>query len=422
MWETGGGFELTLVHDAAGTSREFAGKAAGTYGYRVRACNDAGCGGYSAISTVQVIYKPASAPTLTVPVSNFTGAYTASWTTVATTTRYELQQRKDGGGWALVHDAPAASKQLSGLLAGTYDHRVRACNAAGCGSYSAIKSTQVTLPPAGVATLTAPAMSSTGAYTLSWTTVATATRYELQQRKDGGGWALVHDLAATSKALSGLTSGSYDYRVRACNIGGCAGYSAMKTVRVVLPPTSAPVLTVPGSSGNGSYSISWTAVSAATRYELQERLGSAAWATIQDAASTSRSISSRSNGSWGYRVQACNEGGCGPYSAVRTINVQLLTPPTPTGLNVVRASGGETCAISWNASAGATSYRLSRGATLYEGPGLSFTQYQPCMPSYTIAACNSHGCSAPSNAVGPSGSGGGGGARPTTLDSDEEVR
>ncbi|NMI16037.1 hypothetical protein E1J22_23645, partial [Xanthomonas citri] len=37
------------------------------YGYRARACNGAGCGGYSGTATVSVLYPPSGAPSLTVP-------------------------------------------------------------------------------------------------------------------------------------------------------------------------------------------------------------------------------------------------------------------------------------------------------------------------------------------------------------------
>src|SRR5690606_19499817 len=120
--------------------------------------------------------------------------------------------------------------------AGTYDYRVRACNDGGCAGWSATKTTVVTLPPTGVPTLTAPATSTTGAYTVSWTSVAVAARYELQQRKDAGTWGNIHNAAATSQPSCGQSAGTYDYRVRACNAVGCAGWSSTKTTVVTLPP------------------------------------------------------------------------------------------------------------------------------------------------------------------------------------------
>jgi hypothetical protein len=120
---------------------------------------------------------------------------------------------------------------------------------------------QATIPPSSAPNLTAPASNSTGSYTVSWTSVDEAASYQLQQRKDGGTWSTIHNAAGTSKSVSGLANGSYDYRVRACNTGGCSAFSALKTTVVTLPPSSAPTLTAPATNNTGSYTVSWTSVS-----------------------------------------------------------------------------------------------------------------------------------------------------------------
>jgi len=77
-------------------------------------------------------------------------------------------------------------------------------------------------------------LNSTGSYTVSWTAVDTATRYELQEMAVtyGGSWTTIHDAAERSKYISGQFDGQYDYRVRACNVGGCGPYSATGSVYV----------------------------------------------------------------------------------------------------------------------------------------------------------------------------------------------
>src|SRR5690606_19790056 len=139
------------------------------------------------------------------------------------------------------------SHSVSGLVAGTYDYRVRACNAAGCGGFSGIKQTVVTMPPGNPPTLTVPAADHHGAFTARWTGVAASTGYHLRQRKDGGSWSDIYEGGALSKAVSGLTDGTYDYQVKACNDGGCSAYSAIKSTVVTFPPTGAPGLTVPAA-------------------------------------------------------------------------------------------------------------------------------------------------------------------------------
>src|SRR5690606_6267298 len=97
-----------------------------------------------------------------VPASNTTGSYTVSWTAVATSTQYELQEQINGGSWIQIHAAGGTSKSISGTASGVYAYRVRACNVGGCGSYGGVKSTSVTRPPSAVPTVSAPASSSNG--------------------------------------------------------------------------------------------------------------------------------------------------------------------------------------------------------------------------------------------------------------------
>ncbi|WP_313207164.1 RHS repeat protein [Stenotrophomonas sp.] len=412
----------TLAQDAAATQKTISGRASGTYRYRVNACNAIGCSAFSDASAVRVVWNPATAPTLSVPSSSFNGTALISWTAVAQTVRYELYERRGAGAWGVVHNDAALSRQLNGRTAGTYDYQVRACNEAGCGPYSAVRSMLVTLAPTTAPTLTVPATSNTGGATLSWTAVPAATSYEPQQRKDQGTWTNLAATGTTSATVSGLTSGNYAYRIRACNIGGCGNYSAEMSIQVLLPPTTAPSISAPSSSGTSAFTISWTAVASADSYKLEESLGGTAWSVLQQGASMTRPLS-KTNGDWYYRVQACNAGGCGPYSAAHLVRVLLQTPAVPTGLVVTRTNGGEFCSMRWNSVAGATRYRLARGAAIYEGGDLSFVQTSPCLPWYTIAACDANGCSAPSRQVAPQG-GSGGGVRPTqsalsTSDGDQ---
>lgn len=386
----------STVHDAAATSRAFSGKSAGSWGYQVRACNDAGCGSWSPAASIAVIHPPSAAPTLTTPATNLTGSYSVSWTSVATAARYELQERFGSGAWNTIHNASGTSRALTGKIAGTWNYQVRACNDAGCGAWSAMRGTAVTLPPTAAPTLTAPATNLTGAYTVSWTSVAAATRYELQERLASGAWSTIQNTAGTSRALSGKTTGSWGYRARGCNVAGCAGYSTIRTVAVTRPPTAEPVLSAPSNSATGNYAVTWAAMSAATTYQLQERLGTGSWSTIQDSSATSRSIEGKSNGNWSYQARACNASGCGGWSTAKSVAVQLLVPSVPTGLKVT--SQGVMCRVTWNAVAGATSYRLTPSG--YQGSATFYQNDASCgSMAYRVAACNAHGCSAWSSGV-----------------------
>ncbi|GGK03217.1 hypothetical protein GCM10011394_10360 [Luteimonas terricola] len=390
----------TTIHDAAGTSKAVSGKAAGSWGYQVRACSATTCGNWSAVATVAVMLPPTAAPTLTVPATGLNGSFTVGWTTVAAADRYQLQERQGTGSWGSIHDAAGTSKAISGKAAGSWGYRVRGCNGAGCGNWSTIGTVQVIHAPAGTPALTVPATSYTGAFTASWTSVATATRYELEERLGAGSWTQIHNAAATSRAVSGKTAGSWGYRVRACNQAGCAAWSSVGTVAVTLPPASPPGLTVPASNTSGSYSATWTTVTHATSYQLQERLGTGGWTTIHNASGTSKAVSGKATGSWGYQVRACNVAGCSAWSATRTVAVLRA----PTGVPVLTAPATTTThnyTVSWTAVTDAARYELEEqvnGAGVWNkvhdaaATSKAFSGKQTGNYAYRVRGCNTSGC------------------------------
>lgn len=85
---------------------------------------------------------PASAPLLNAPGVNTTGSYTVSWTGVAYATRYQLDESVNGGAWTQVYNAGGGGIALSRNTSVPHSYRVRACNAFGCGPYSATASVQ----------------------------------------------------------------------------------------------------------------------------------------------------------------------------------------------------------------------------------------------------------------------------------------
>jgi hypothetical protein len=251
-------------------------------------------------------------------------------------------------------------------------------------------------PPSGAPTVSVPGSSSTGSYTVSWSAVGNASSYELQE--NGG---TIYGGGALSLNVNGRSTGSYSYIVRACNNVGCGPWSSSAITQVLLPPADAPSLNAPASSNTGSYSISWSEVSSATGYELQEN-GS----VVQNSSTTSYSANGKGAGNYQYQVRACNSAGCGGWSNVGT-TVVTLVPPTPTGLGATI----ETISYKqkrftawWDASSGATSYQLI-GYMTYNGPALStsvvknMSEYPTPNPQYQVRACNAQGCSPYSQVV-----------------------
>lgn len=215
---------------------------------------------------------------------------------------------------------------------GAYDYQVRACNVGGCGTYSSIGSATVLLPPSSVPTLSAPSSTPVDNYLVSWSSVATATSYELQERFNGGSWSTIQNNGSTSLQLSGKPNGTYGYQVRACNSSGCGSYSGTSNVLVSVaqPPATPTSLFAPGLLFEGEpYDVSWTTVSGATTYRLEERFNTGAWLEMYNGAGTLKSFPGRGQGLYHYRVRACNGAGCSSYSATVTTAVQSSCPFPP---------------------------------------------------------------------------------------------
>ena len=410
------------------------GRSGPSYGYRIRACRNTSCSGWSATATVGVQQPPATTTGISLAGQSPNGNYSLSWAAIAGATTYKLEESINGAGWTTVQNTASMSAAYLGRAAGTYAYRVSGCNPAGCGPLSAVASTQAYYAPGTAPGISVPAQSLGGGYTVSWTGIGGADSYRLEESANGGAWTSVVQTAETSQGFSGKGTGSYAYRVQACNGAGCGPFSATPAVTVIQRP-SAPALSVPGSSTTGNYTVSWNVVAMTVNYRLEQSANGGGWGVIQDDGSTARNLGGVGSGSYAYRVQGCNAAGCSGYSNTGTI-VVTLPPPTPTITGSVKfqwLEGRNTkirCDVKWTTSAGATSYDLAvagNGLVQYSGPLTSITAAGSgyCAPSHVVRACNASGCSAyssPPYTQSFEDLGGGGGvvaSQPSTLDAHQ---
>ncbi|UTW45943.1 VCBS repeat-containing protein [bacterium SCSIO 12696] len=357
-------------YDGSALSRTDTGLVVGNYRYAVRACRTTGsytsCSGWRYGNTFAVT-TPATPGTPNAPSGDPDGAYSVSWSTTTGATSYELQRQTNGGSWSTIHNASGTSRSESGLGTATYGYRVRACSAVGCSGYSGVDSTDVAIAPSVSPSISiSPQHTTNSTHTVSWgASTGTVAMYRLEQQKDGGGWLEVYSGGATSRAINNLMTGSYHYRVRACNTQGsyqgCSGYRTTTNAGSVATPGTPSGLSAPATDNDGSFTVNWNASGGANSYTLQQRLGSGAWSNIHTSGATSKAVSGLGNGSYQFRVQACNVSGCSVYSSAVTTHV-AIAPGVPSSISASPSTspdGNHT--VNWGTASGTlTTYDMDR--------------------------------------------------------------
>ncbi|MGG6462358.1 hypothetical protein ABE093_06515, partial [Solilutibacter silvestris] len=139
-----------------------------------------------------------------------------------TADRYELQENANGGGWTLAYNGSGTNTTFSGR-SGSYSYQVRACNGAGCGSYSAIGAISVTLAPSTPSISgNAQGNSTLGCdWNVSWTNTG-ASSYELQQTPSTAIYTGPNTYWST---WTKICASSRTFKVRACNGSNCSAWS-----------------------------------------------------------------------------------------------------------------------------------------------------------------------------------------------------
>jgi len=273
----------------------------------------------------------------------------------------------------------------------TYTYTVAAVN----GSATSAQSTSVSATPAPPPLSTPTGLSATPGDTtmaLSWTAVSGATSYDVYR-----GGVKITTVATTTYADSGLTNGTaYSYYVIAKNATQTSAASATATATPQAAPPAAPT-GLSGTGGDQQVSLSWTAVSGATSYNVYRggvKVGSPTTTSYVDTGLVNGT-------SYAYYVTAVKGGIESTASSTVNVTPTVITPAAPTG--VVATPGNAQVSLSWTASANATGYKVYRAGVLVSTQaGTSFldtgltngTAY-----SYTVVATNGSASSAASTAV-----------------------
>ena len=358
------------IYTGTGRSKALSGLATNTYQYRVKAKYGSVSGGYRTSSATYVVKTPGS---ITVPSNDADGAYSVSWAAVSGAAGYQLELKIGSGSWASIYTGTGRSKAFSDLAANTYQYRVKAKYGSISGGYRVSAVVTVLLPPLVPASLSVPTVTNiNGVIELAWSASATATEYTLQEQKNGGAWES-GTLAATSYTRTDRTNGNYIYRVRGCNASGCSGWRTSSSVTVLLLPLVPGSITVPSTTvTDGSVGIEWASVPTTTSYTLQESANNATWVTLVSQGSLSYEQMVDVDGSYKYRVKACNNSGCSDWKV--SSNVTVVLPPAWRQSNTVLVgdSGGSNSAPSQSVNLNAAVLKgqasVSGGQASYQIP------------------------------------------------------
>lgn len=222
------------------------------------------------------------------------------------------------------------------------------------------------------------AVGGTGQVTLTWTSVSNATSYNVYYSTTSGVTTTsgTKIAAATSPYVqTGLTAGTtYFYIVTAVNSAGESAASAEASTSTASAP---PIPTVPAApageiatGGTNQVTLSWSAVSTATSYNVYYSTASGVTKSngtkISNATSPMVQTGLTAGTTYYYIVTAVNSAGEGAASVqvAATTLPAVPVPTAPAAPSTVSAVGGATQAtISWPAVSGATSYNLYYSAT-----------------------------------------------------------
>lgn len=132
-----------------------------------------------------------------------------------------------------------------------------------------------------------------------------------------------------------------------------AGYDAgLPEDTTILPPTG-----LAGSGADGVVSLTWTAVSGATSYNILRGPSAGSLSQIATSASNSYFDSTAANGSvYYYAVQAQSSSGTSANSL--TVQVAPLSLPSIISASVSDTGGANALVVTWSASTGANSYSV----------------------------------------------------------------
>lgn len=343
------------------------------YYYRIRAYNSAGTSGNSGtaspVTALGIPKEPASSPASVVTGTSFQANWVSSFT--AASYRLDVSPASDFSsfvtGWNDVNVGNVTSYSVNTNVNGgtNYYYRVRAVNAAGTSSNSAVISL-VTVPSPPV--VQAASVVSNIGFTANWNSSTGAAGYKLDVSPVNTFASFVsgyNDLDVgntTSHIINGLVGNTtYYYRVRAYNVGGTSLNSGITTQLTDADPVGTVNATAASIITSSGFNANWATYTGATGYKIDVSTASnfSSFIGLYNSFDVGNVLTYAVTGLSGgttyyYRIKAYDGTGNIGISG----NVIVLTMPSAPNANAASSIAELNFTANWTSSTGATGYNL----------------------------------------------------------------
>ncbi len=273
---------------------------------------------------------------------------TLKWNAITGATKYYAYSYLNGK-YTLIGNTTGTSITASGLTNGTkYGFLVRASVNGTLTSFTTadlVYATPVAAPKPVVK-----AAAGNGQVKLTWNALSGATKYYAYYYLNGK-YTSIGNTTGTSITATGLTNGTkYGFLVRASVNGTLTSFTTADLVYATPTAATKPVVKV--SAGDSQVTLTWNAVSGATKYYAYYYLNGK-YTSIGNTTGTSIVAKNLENGTrYGFLVRAYVNGSLTSFT---TADLVYATPAS--SKPDVRATAGDSqVTLTWNAVSGATKY------------------------------------------------------------------
>lgn len=383
-----------------------------TYWYWVKACNSAGCSGYSAGDSG---YASVPVPSIPGGVQASDGTYTShvhiSWTSVSYATSYQVFRAESSTGTKTQIGTPTGPEysDMSAAQGVTYWYWVKACNSSGCSNFSSGDSGYARLPiPVAPTSVSATDGLYTDRIQISWGLADKATNYQVFRAESAtGGKTQIGDSTTQVFWDMDVEQGTtYWYWLKACNASGCSDFSPYDTGYALLPIPSTPNgLTATDGTYTDRVQVTWLNAPVASSYMLYraESVSGTKSLVASLPINSYDDLDVIQGVSYWYWVKACNSSGCSDFSQSDIGYALLPIPSVPTNVSASDGLFSDYVKIDWSIVTTSSNYQIFRSdsisGTKTQLANITTNNYndsnvvQGINYYYWIKACNSSGCS-----------------------------